>query len=205
MRRKSTFLARVNQMPHPRYLNLGSGPRGLTDSHWCNVDGFNDINVQYAMDFNKRFAFASETFDGIFCEHVFEHFTLQDGQMLLRECLRVLRPGGCIRLIMPDAEKVIRTYLEQPEELLRVRPVESGCAMEAVNSWCYQRYEHQCLYDANLLRFQLQQAGFDRIERCAFQQGDSSKPILLDDQKYEWESLYMEAIKPSSVGQFISK
>ena len=152
------------------------------------------------MDFNKRFPFGSETFNGIFCEHVLEHFTLEDGQMLLRECLRVLCPGGCIRLIMPNGEKVIRTYLEQPAELLRIRPVESGCAMEAVNSWFHQRYEHQCLYDGDLLWFQLQQAGFDLIERSSYRHGDSSRDLLLDDQKYEWESLYMEAVKPTTVG-----
>ena len=150
------------------------------------------------MDFNKQFPFESNTFNGIFCEHVFEHFALPDGQTLLRECLRVLRPGGCIRLIMPDGEKIVRAYADDPEALVKQRKVTSGCAMEAVNSWFYQRYEHQCIYDGHLLEFQLRQAGFEHVNRCGYQRGHACKALLLDDPKYEWESIYIEAVKPES-------
>lgn len=195
-RRNKKILKHISLMPKPRYLNLGSGPRGLDDPKWLNIDGFKDVNVHFTMDFNSRFPFENDKFDGIFCEHVFEHFGLPEGQALLRECLRVIVPGGCIRLIMPDGEKIIRTYCSEPQMLIKQREVSSGAAMEAVNSWFYQRYEHQCIYDGKLLESQLKNAGFEQIRRCAFLQGDASKTLLLDDPKYEWESIYMEAVKP---------
>jgi predicted SAM-dependent methyltransferase len=180
----------------PVYLNLGSGPRGLADSHWINVDGYSDVNVHYCMDLNRRFPFSANAFDGIFCEHVFEHFDLEHGLVLMRECLRVLRSGACIRIVVPDAEKIIRTYFDSPSELMRRRPGQTSCAMEAVDSYLRQRYEHQCLYDWPLLEHQLRQAGFDPVLRAAYKQGKISKAIILDDEKYEWESLYVEALKP---------
>jgi predicted SAM-dependent methyltransferase len=198
-RRNKKLLAHIISMPRPRYLNLGSGPRGLDDKKWLNIDGFKDINVHFTMDFNSRFPFENDTFDGIFCEHVFEHFGLLEGQTLLRECHRVMAPGGCIRLIMPDGEKIIQTYCNDPEILVRQREVSSGVAMEAVNSWFYQRYEHQCIYDGKLLELQLNNAGFEQISRCNFRHGDASKSLLLDDFKYEWESIYMEAVKPVDI------
>lgn len=181
----------------PLYLNLGSGPRGLKDPRWFNVDGYPDANVQHCMDFNRPFPFLANSFDGIFCEHVFEHFDLEHGLPLFQECLRILRPGGCIRIIVPDGEKIMRTYFDDPADLVRRRKSQTNCAMEAVNSYFRQRYEHQCLYDWPLLEHQLRQAGYDPVLRVAYKQGQVSKAILLDDQKYEWESLYVEASKPS--------
>ena len=182
----------------PRYLNLGSGPRGLTGANWINVDGYRDHNVHYLMDFSRRWPLPDEAVDGIFCEHVFEHFDLKQGEALLRECMRVLKPGGCVRIIVPDGEKIMRTYFESPSELRDRRPGETACAMEAVNSYFRQGYEHQCIYDWSLLQHQLCAAGFERVSRVGFAKGEASRPILIDDEKYAWESLYVEAVKPAA-------
>ncbi len=180
----------------PVYLNLGSGPRGLANGNWINVDGYLNSNVDYLMDFAKRWPFPDDCFDGIFCEHVFEHFDLEQGQTVLRESLRVLRPGRPIRIIVPDGEKILRRYCANDPELSSHRLTETGYAMEAVNSYFRQRYEHQFIYDWQLLSHRLAAAGFDRIARVSFAEGDGSKLIILDDERYEWESLYIEAAKP---------
>ena len=187
---------RVAASPRPLYLNLGSGPRGLADEHWINVDGYRDTNVQYLMDFGRRWPFPNDALDGIFCEHVFEHFDYEHGQVLLREALRVLRPGQSIRLIVPDGHKILRTYYENPVELQAHRETETGQAMDSVNSYFRQRYDHQFIYDWALLRQQLVDAGFNQIAQVSFQQAENSTPLVLDDPKYEWESLYVEATKP---------
>jgi predicted SAM-dependent methyltransferase len=179
------------------YLNLGSGPRGSSDVHWLNVDAYPDVNVHHSMDFNRPFPFPPNSFDGIFCEHVVEHFDLEQGSELFRRCLHVLRPGGAMRIIVPDGEKVMRTYFEKPEELISRRQAETGCAMEAVNSYFRRRYEHQCLYDFELLQHQLEAAGFDRVVRVWFRTGEAVSALLLDEPKYEWEGLYVEASEPA--------
>jgi hypothetical protein len=38
-------------------------------------------------------------------------------------------------------------------------------------------------------------AGFETVSRTAFGQGCHCPPAILDDKKYEWESLYVEALK----------
>jgi predicted SAM-dependent methyltransferase len=183
------------KMDHPLYLNLGSGPRGLSVDKWINVDGYKDNNVMYCMDFNKRFPFPDNYFDGIFCEHVLVHFNIENGQRLLRECFRVLQPGGCLRIVVPDGEKIMRAYFDDPSELLVRRSVDTSCAMEAVNSYFRQRYEHQIAYDEELLVQQISLAGFKRVSRVSFGKGDVSGAVIIDNEKYEWESLYVEAVK----------
>jgi len=193
---KRGLLRKIADAGRPIYLNLGSGPRGLADSHWINVDCYADTNVHYLMDFNRKWPFPDNCFDGIFCEHVFEHFDYEQGQVLLRECWRVLGVGGCLRIIVPDGAKIMRTFFENPGEFPSWRTRGTSCPMEAVNSYFRQRYEHQCMYDWQLLAHQLRRVGYTQIAQASFQQGTVSRAILLDDQKYEWESLYVEAIKP---------
>ena len=58
-----------------------------------------------------------------------------------------------------------------------------------------QRYEHQFVYDWPTMEKMLLRAGFAVVYRSAFGQGRHCLPIVLDDKKYEWESLYVEALK----------
>lgn len=185
----------ASSRPKPVYLNLGSGPRGLDDPHWVNVDGFRDKNVRFLLDFNRGLPFADGTFDGIFCEHVLEHFSLEDGEKLMREAYRCLRRGGVVRIVVPDAERIIKTYFEDPAKLIRYKTKGQATAMEAVNLFFRQRYEHQFLYDWISVQAMLLRAGFGKVMRVAHGQSELCLPVVLDDPKYEWESLYVEASK----------
>ena len=193
---RSKIEKQIAGAPRPLYLNLGSGPRGIDSPHWVNIDGFPDTNVQHLVDISRPLPIADSSFDGIFSEHVQEHFSLEDGIALLKECHRILVPGGHLRIIMPDAEKIMRAYFESPAELMSHRPALSGVAMETVNDYFRQRYEHQCLYDFSLARFALERAGFSGVARSSFGKGNSPGEMIVDDPKYAWESLYVEAAKP---------
>jgi predicted SAM-dependent methyltransferase len=183
--------------PVPRYLNLGSGPRGLDDVHWVNVDGFPDKNVHFLIDISRALPFPDGSFDGVFCEHVLEHFSLDDGLKISREIKRILRPGGVLRVIVPDAEYVVRMYLQKPHDLIAYRGGgDAGeTAMETVNTFFRQRYDHQFLYDWTTMEKMLLNAGFEKVSRARFGVPIHLQAITLDDAKYELESLYVEAMK----------
>jgi predicted SAM-dependent methyltransferase len=194
-RQKSRIRQALSTLEAPLFLNLGSGPRGLDDSHWVNVDGFRDKNVRYLLDFGRPLPFPDQSFDGVFCEHVMEHFSLADGERVAREVHRVLRSGGCFRAIVPDAEFVLGRYFDAPEEMVTRRGTGEETPMEIVNLYFRQRYEHQFFYDWTTMKKMLLRAGFAVVCRSAFGKGRQCAPIVLDDEKYEWESLYVEAFK----------
>jgi SAM-dependent methyltransferase len=52
--------------------------------------------------------FEDESFSFIHSEHFFEHLTQSLARELFRECHRVLKVGGVLRVVVPDA--VLRTY-----------------------------------------------------------------------------------------------
>jgi hypothetical protein len=63
-------------------------------------------------------------------------------------------------LIVPDGEKIMRAYFDSPSELAARRGNGVGFAMNAVNSYFRQRYEHQFIYDWPILEHQFIRCGF---------------------------------------------
>lgn len=192
---RSRIAATITARQAPLYLNLGSGPRGMDDPHWVNVDGYRDCNVHFLLDMSRDLPIADNTFDGVFCEHVLEHFSLEVGERLAREIRRVLKPRGCLRVVVPDAELVMRRYFDAPRELVARRDGGDELPMETVNAYFRQRYEHQFLYDWPAMEKMLTGAGYGTVMRATFGLGALCQPVALDDRKYEWESLYVEAMK----------
>jgi|KBSMisStaDraftv2_1062788.scaffolds.fasta_scaffold347997_2 predicted SAM-dependent methyltransferase len=185
----------VAARPSPLFLNLGSGPRGIDDAHWINVDAYYGKHVHYLLDFTRKLPFADQSFNGVFCEHVLEHFSFDCGESLAREVYRILRPGGFFRIIVPDGELILRRYFEAPNELIAWRGDSCLTAMQVVNSYFRQRYEHEFLHDFVALEKLLRCAGFTTVSRADFGRGVRCNSIVLDDPKYQWESLYVEAQK----------
>lgn len=61
--------------------------------------------------------FRDGTFDVVYHSHVLEHLDREDAPGFLRECSRVLLPGGSIRVVVPDLEQLVRAYLHVVERM----------------------------------------------------------------------------------------
>jgi predicted SAM-dependent methyltransferase len=93
-----------------KLVNLGCG--GRFHPAWLNVDIHPcDPSVQKC-NLLEKLPFAAGSFEGVYHSHVLEHMTREDGLKFLRECHRVLRASGIIRVAVPDLEAIARVYLE---------------------------------------------------------------------------------------------
>jgi SAM-dependent methyltransferase len=99
-----------------RLLNFGCGATFHPD--WTNIDTSPVSPDVIRHDLRKPFPFADETFAAVYGSHVFEHLEPAAGALLLQDCRRVLRPGGIIRLAVPDLESIARLYLQSLAEAL---------------------------------------------------------------------------------------
>jgi SAM-dependent methyltransferase len=102
-----------------RYLNLGCGRRIHPD--WENVD-FTAAPGVRAYDLRKGIPYPDDSFDVVYHSHLLEHFSKQSAPAFLRECFRILKPGGLIRIAVPDLERIVRAYLEALENASRGNP-----------------------------------------------------------------------------------
>ena len=91
-------------------LNLGCGKRYLTD--WTNIDFYSDDASVIAHDLSKGLPFEENSFDFVYNSHLLEHFTKYEAENFLKECRRVLKHNGVLRVVVPDLELMATRYLE---------------------------------------------------------------------------------------------
>ncbi|KJS02870.1 MAG: hypothetical protein VR65_03730 [Desulfobulbaceae bacterium BRH_c16a] len=92
-------------------LNLGCG--GRYHPAWTNVDYTKTGPEVIIHDLMRPLEFSDNTFDVVYHSHVLEHMPKRYAPGFLRECLRVLRSGGILRVVVPDLEFAAREYLQQ--------------------------------------------------------------------------------------------
>jgi predicted SAM-dependent methyltransferase len=90
-------------------LNLGCGER-FRDG-WVNVNFTSTGLGVITANLGKGVPFPDESFDVVYHSHLLEHFPKTAAAGFLKECYRVLRPNGVIRVVVPDLEAIARNYL----------------------------------------------------------------------------------------------
>lgn len=94
-----------------KYLNIGCGSYYSMESTWTNLDFVSRDKHVIAHNLLKGIPFNDNSFDFVYHSHVLEHFSKQDGERLIQECFRVLKPGGILRVAVPDLETIVRNYI----------------------------------------------------------------------------------------------
>jgi SAM-dependent methyltransferase len=107
--RKSLYALRPAS--RPAHLHLGCGPKYLEG--FINIDANPFYSVDLWLDVRNGLPFRANSVDSIYSTHMVEHFFDCELRRMLRECHRVLRPGGGVRLIVPSLAGAIRAYAER--------------------------------------------------------------------------------------------
>ncbi len=97
-----------------KYLNLGCGDR--FKHSWVNVDFISNHKNVIAHNLRNNIPFADQSFDVIYHSHILEHFPKSEAEAFIKECYRVLRPKGILRVVVPDLEQIARIYLQALEK-----------------------------------------------------------------------------------------
>ncbi len=98
-------------------LNLACGAKVSLAGNWTNVDFQSPEDGVMEMNILDGLNFPAETFDAVYSAQFIEHLTLEEGEKVLRNVARVMKPGGVIRLVTPDLEELSRAYLALLDDL----------------------------------------------------------------------------------------
>jgi predicted SAM-dependent methyltransferase len=180
---------------------------------------------------NLRKGIPAETssVDAVYHSHTLEHIDRVDVPGFMMEVLRVLKPGGIHRIVVPDLERAVRAYLDDLEaegdnhdatvEPFLEQSVRRHAFGTSQQTPARRRIEnlllgdarrrgetHQWMYDSLNLTQMLIANGFTDIRRV--DEKTSAIPgwseigldVLPDGSPYKPGSLWMEATKPLRVG-----
>lgn len=92
-------------------VNLGCGPVFVDSPVWINLDFRAPSPAVRQANLLGRLPLKSDTAQLVYASHFLEHIPKPEVDTFLRECLRVLQPGGVLRLVLPDLEEMARSHL----------------------------------------------------------------------------------------------
>lgn len=153
-------------------LHIGADSNILPD--WLNTNIMCITKGDIFLDASVRFPFDDNTFDYIFSEHQIEHLNYVQGLVMLKQCFRVLKPGGKIRITTPNLESFINLY-KSPKEIekayinysvKRLFPELKDNKEIFVLNNLFTNFGHKFIYDKASLELNLKTVGFVDIKFC---------------------------------------
>lgn len=152
--------------PLPR-VHYACGPKPLPG--WVNVDiyplevmtkrfGMPEEFVYCQTDLGGRQPFPDNSFSLAFAEDFIEHLSQQDSIVFLSECLRVLKPGGVLRLSFPGLAGVLKRHFATPTHAAIAKGIHDA----------YLHFAHLHFYSREELELVAAHLGFSRIHFASF-------------------------------------
>jgi predicted SAM-dependent methyltransferase len=166
---------RVAGVKGPVLVSFGTGTTPLDG--WICTDLVRNAPDVLMCDMRRPLPFSSHSIDGVLVEHALEHLDLDDVLRFVAECARVVRPGGRLRIVAPDAEIVARllmgdvdsrvqAVIDNDHEVHRWPRTQLGRARVA-NRLSHQWGAHRSLLSYEILEQILARSGFGGILRSA--------------------------------------
>jgi len=160
--------AKVRKRPKAIRLNLGCGEAKLPG--YTNLDK-RQAPDQEAYPLNVKPGSITE----IRASHLLEHFSHKDTQAVLGDWHKALKPGGIIKIAVPDIDAIVDMY-------------RGPCADQPIEGWLMGDQigpdsTHKAIFNNAKLRMLLKSAGFVRVKHWRSRHQDSAdSPISLNLQ-----------------------
>lgn len=154
----------------------------------------------------KPLPFADNSVDAVYASHVWEHLYYRDSKRVTKELVRILKPGGILRLCVPNVEYCCRQYLAELgsdqaavrlNEGLLFREMSRPTGLKALYAAMGDFHSHKFMFDEASLCALLREASFSDVERK--EALDSRIPEISEVESIDRvhpAGLAVEAVKP---------
>jgi predicted SAM-dependent methyltransferase len=181
--KRNRQIAAYLEAPGPKKLQLGTSNNVLRG--WLNTDVEPNSDPVVYLDATERFPFDDHTFDYIVSEHMIEHIEYFQAEFMLRECFRILKAKGRVRIATPDLGVLLALHSKENTDTQRdyidwsaarfVPGVQTCKAVFVINNF-FRAWGHRFIYDAETLGHALHESGFREIS--FYKPGGSDDPNL---------------------------
>lgn len=128
-------------------LNLGSGT--------IPIEGYENLDAKNCRPIYPL-EFADESVDEIRASHVLEHFGCREINSVLKDWVRVLKPGGLLRIAVPNFEVLAHEYLSGNKNKLPLQNFVMGGQLDELDF-------HKAIFDRAALERELRLVGVGQI------------------------------------------
>lgn len=177
----------------PRKLNLGCGREIV--SGWIHCDVVSWPGVDLCVDLRHGLPFAADSIDCIAAIHLLQDLAYPDLAPALREMHRVLRPGGVLRLGLPDLDKAIAAYRSGDARYFCVPDRDARSIGAKLVTQLVWYGSVRTPFTFGFISEWLAGAGFCEVRRCPYRSTSSPFAALATLDNRERESLFTEATK----------
>jgi hypothetical protein len=157
--------------------------------------GFKPVDRQLGTEVYPLTRYETGSVDEIRASHIFEHFSFREACGVLKEWARVLKPGGKIRIAVPDLEWIAKEYLNGTTS----RPLLMGYLMGGQTD---ANDFHYAAYDRKTLTAMMRDAGFESIADWKSDIQDcSTEPCSLNLEGIKMETPPVKVVGLLSLGR----
>jgi len=176
-----------------RRLNWGCGTH--PQPGWINSDVKDDPGIDISCDIRDGLPLPDATLDYVVSIHALPMIPYPELVPVLEELRRVLRPGGVLRLALPDLDVAIGAYQRGETAHFHVpdedEPTLSGKFIVHMLWYGYS----VTLFTEEFARGLLLRAGFRTVQRCEYLETASPFPDIIELDNREDETFFIEAVK----------
>lgn len=97
-------------------VNLACGSVYVNDGTWLNFDYVSNSSKVKRANLLAQLPLNDSEVDLVYSSHFLEHIPRDQVVPFLSECFRILKPGGLLRIVVPDLENLCRTYLHYRDQ-----------------------------------------------------------------------------------------
>lgn len=153
-------------------------------------------------DSTRRLPLESGTAEIVYSSHMLEHLDREEARSFLSEVMRVLVPGGYLRLVLPDLRKLTDRYLSSGDADRYMSAIHT-CSTRP-RTWAERLHyvllgsrHHHWMYDSASIGHLLVASGFVDVEHLPAGKTGIPDPGELNLTERDEDSLFVEARKPS--------
>jgi SAM-dependent methyltransferase len=176
-----------------RRLNWGCGP--VVAPGWLNADRLARPGIDITGDIRDRLQVPDDSVEYAVAMHALQDLPYLDVGPALRELHRVLKPGGVLRVGVPDLERAIDAWQRRDARYFYIPDDEVaslGGKLIVQATW-YGSVRTPFTWD--FLHEVSAKAGFRETRRCGFRQTYTAWPDIVALDNRERETLYAELVK----------